>query len=333
MEEIIFPNKIRILRKMAGKSMQELADKLDVSLSAISKIEKGYRKINQEQMMVVSDFLGCSLNDIFISEDKDDETILNAWKQEIDRRVDLNENKGLKIFGAGLRYIRSGKNLTLMDVAEATGLTLSIYHRIEIGQREVYEDELADISKALGMSSKELLGKIFDLKKNGTLDNIINAEKPAESSITKLSDIIKTTESVYTPGGVVKFHKVLLHSKSLENGNILVDKEARDSYTIFPITADKPEGVYAVELSSRRLGTILPMRSILFVDPAQQVRSGDLAAQIVKQNDSSMEIKLISLREDVDGKFYAVSYNPDEKAPISDAAIAKLHKIVLVSMN
>lgn len=40
MEEIIFPNQIRMYRRLRGRSMQELADHLAVSLSAISKIEK-----------------------------------------------------------------------------------------------------------------------------------------------------------------------------------------------------------------------------------------------------------------------------------------------------
>ena len=40
MEEIIFPNQIRMYRRLRGRSMQELADHLNVSLSAISKIEK-----------------------------------------------------------------------------------------------------------------------------------------------------------------------------------------------------------------------------------------------------------------------------------------------------
>ena len=38
MEEIVFPNQIRINRKMRGVPMQDLADKLGISLSAISKM-------------------------------------------------------------------------------------------------------------------------------------------------------------------------------------------------------------------------------------------------------------------------------------------------------
>ncbi|MFR8205255.1 MAG: helix-turn-helix domain-containing protein [Alphaproteobacteria bacterium] len=38
--------------------MQELADHLGVSLSAISKIEKGYRRVDQEQLVRVCRVLG-----------------------------------------------------------------------------------------------------------------------------------------------------------------------------------------------------------------------------------------------------------------------------------
>lgn len=68
MEEIVFPNQIRINRKMRGVSMQDLADRLGISLSAISKIEKGYRRLNQEQLILVAEVLDCSLQDLYVNE-------------------------------------------------------------------------------------------------------------------------------------------------------------------------------------------------------------------------------------------------------------------------
>ena len=68
MEEIIFPNQIRMYRRVRGRSMQELADFLGVSLSAVSKIEKGYRRIDQEQLVRIAEFLDCPLQDIFVNE-------------------------------------------------------------------------------------------------------------------------------------------------------------------------------------------------------------------------------------------------------------------------
>lgn len=332
MEEIIFPNKVRLLRKIAGKSMQDLADTLNVSLSAISKIEKGYRKIDQEQMVIVANFLGCSMTDIFISEDEEDDAILRAWKKEIERRVQLNQNNGLKIFGSGLRFIRSSKDMTLMEVAEMTGLTLSVYHRIEIGQREIYEQELFNIARALGMTTKEVLTKIYELKQDGSLDRYINSASNPIDSIAKMSDILKTTENIYTPSGVVKFNKVLMHSKTLENGNMIVDKANKD-YVIYPVSDKKVENVYALELSSRRVGNIVPTRSILFVDVNQAVRSGDIAVQVIADLDDKVEVRIISVKEDMDGKFYGIMYNPDEKIVLDANDLSKLQRVILISMN
>ena len=67
MEEIIFPNQIRMYRRLRGRSMQELADHLGVSLSAISKIEKGYRRIDQEQLVRVAELLDCPMQDLFVN--------------------------------------------------------------------------------------------------------------------------------------------------------------------------------------------------------------------------------------------------------------------------
>jgi transcriptional regulator with XRE-family HTH domain len=332
MEEIIFPNKIRILRKMAGKSMQDLASRLGVSLSAISKIEKGYRKIDQEQMIVVADFLGTSMTDIFISEEDDDEAVLSQWKKEIERRVEQNKNNGLKIFGAGLRVLRGRKDMTLMDVADKAGLTLSVYHRIEIGQREIFKAELFAIARALDLSAREVLTKIYDMKADGSLDRALNAAENPMDSIAKISDILKTTESVYTPSGVVKFQKVLVYSRTLENGNMLVEKAKRD-YAVYPMSDKKEGGIYALELSSRRLGGTIPMRSILFLDPHQAVRSGDIAAQVVSESGERLEIKLLIVKEDMDGKFFGVQYDPDEKIKLASADVAALHRVILISMN
>ena len=331
MEEIIFPNKIRILRKMAGKSMQDLADTLGVSLSAISKIEKGYRKIDQDQMRAVADFLGTSMTDLFISEDDSDDEVLSQWKREIERRVELNRNNGLKVFGAGLRLLRGKKDMTLMDVAEKAGLTLSVYHRIEIGQREIYESELFNIARALGLDVKEIFEKIYEMKSDGTLDRAVAQDNNPIDSMAKISDVLKTTESVWTPSGVVKFQKVLVYSKTLPNGNMLVEKPSED-YAVYPMS-DKKEGIYAVELSSRRLGANIPMRSILFIDPNQAVRSGDMAAQTVRDSGSKMEVRLMSVREDMDGKFFGIQHDPEEKIPLSQKEVANLHRIILVSMN
>ena len=50
-EEIIFPNNIRNIRLANGMKMTELARRANLSLSAVSKIEKGVRRLNQKQLL------------------------------------------------------------------------------------------------------------------------------------------------------------------------------------------------------------------------------------------------------------------------------------------
>ena len=173
MEEIIFPNQIRMFRRLRGRSMQELADHLGVSLSAISKIEKGYRRVDQEQLVRVAEFLDCPLQELFVNEQNSQQEIVQSWRREQERRNKINEKSGLKTLGAGLRQIRNEKNLTLIEVAESADMTLSVYHRIEMGQREVSDKEFKNIAKALEMTSEELKEEIKTLEDKGLLEEIL----------------------------------------------------------------------------------------------------------------------------------------------------------------
>ena len=170
MEEIVFPNQIRINRKMRGVSMQDLADRLGISLSAISKIEKGYRRLNQEQLILVAEVLDCSLQDLYVNEQNSQHDVVMAWKKEQERRQEINKSSGLKVLGAALRYIRNDKSLTLIEVAENADMTLSVYHRIEMGQREVSDKEYKSIAKALGMEVDTLKEEVKRLDAEGALE-------------------------------------------------------------------------------------------------------------------------------------------------------------------
>ena len=113
---------------------------------------------------------------------------------------------------------------------------------------------------------------------------------------------------------------------------MIVDKNDKD-YIVYPMSDKKVESIYALELSSRRLGNIIPTRSILFVDANQAVRSGDIAIQVLSDMEDKMEIRLISVKEDIDGKFYGVMYNPDEKIELTPSDVSSLQRVILISMN
>ena len=320
MEEIIFPNQIRMYRRLRGKSMQELADNLSVSLSAISKIEKGYRRVDQEQLVRVAEFLDCPLQELFVNEQNSQQEIIQAWRREQERRNKINERSGLKTLGAGLRQIRNDKSLTLIEVAESADMTLSVYHRIEMGQREVSEKELKNIAKAINITTEELKEEIKELEKKGVLDEIIqrndakyktlSTPRGAISSFTNNTDNSKI--SVYgTPG---------------KDGNITIDFNDECKKAIRPAQLENAKNSYAINLCTRRLGRLLPTRSILFINPQEMVSVGDIALFYITED----EAMIISLREDENGKLYGMRWNPSEKVEINNNDLKNMHKVVTI---
>ena len=67
-EEVIFSSNIRHIRLAKVMKMTELARRATSSLSAVSKIDKGVRRLNQNQLLNICNILNCKLYDIFIKE-------------------------------------------------------------------------------------------------------------------------------------------------------------------------------------------------------------------------------------------------------------------------
>lgn len=322
MEEIVFPNQIRMHRRIHGMSMQELADHLGVSLSAVSKIEKGYRRLSQDQLIQVAELIDCSLQDLYVNEQNSQAEVVQAWKREQERRSKINETAGLKTLGAGLRHIRNAKGLTLIEVAEHADMTLSVYHRIEMGQREVSEKEYSNIAKALGYTIDDLKKAIEELSQKGALEDIIehnDIRYKVLNNARYASIIAHSEEETIT---------VPLYGVGTDNGNIFIDKSTSIREITCPTQLHNKPEAYAIPLCTRRLGSLLPSRAILFVDKTEVVSSGDIALYYIKED----EAVLVSLREDENGQLYGLRWNPDERITFGNSDFPKIHKVVAINL-
>ncbi len=321
MEEIIFPNQIRMYRRLRGRSMQELADHLGVSLSAISKIEKGYRRVDQEQLVRVAEFLDCPLQDLFVNEQNSQQEVVQSWRREQERRNKINEKSGLKTLGAGLRQIRNEKNLTLIEVAESADMTLSVYHRIEMGQREVSDKEFKNISKAIGMEPETLRQTIKSLEEKGMLEEIIQRN----DAKYKLLSTPRGAISAFT-ANTQDTMKISVYGIAGKDGDVYVEFSQEIRKVQRPPQLYNKKDAYALNLCTRRLGGLLPTRSILLVDPQEVVSIGDIAVYYTSEHDA----KILSIREDENGALYGIRWNPDEKIVISNNDLNNIHKVVAI---
>lgn len=322
MEEIIFPNQIRMHRRLRGISMQELADHLGVSLSAISKIEKGYRRLNQEQLIQVAELTDCPLQDLYVNEKNSEQDVILAWRREQERRSKINETTGLKTLGAALRHLRTDRGLTLIEVAESADMTLSVYHRIEMGQREVSEKEYQNIARALSLSVDGLKSEVERLDKSGQLDDIIAHN---DTKYKMLATPKGMSVSIFN--SIENSRKVKVFGHAGKDGNIIVNHEDIEAKEVIcPLNLAHKKGVYGINLSTRRLGSLLPNRAILFADPQDMVSVGDIAVYYI--NDT--EVELLSIREDEDGQLYGMRWNPEERIKLTNNDLIKMHKIVTI---
>lgn len=328
MEEIIFPNQIRMFRRVRGKPMKKLAEALGLSLSAISKIEKGYRRIDEEQLEIVSKFLDCPKEAIFVSEQSSQPEVIKAWKNEQDRRSNINEGGGLKTLGAGLRYIRGQKKLTLNNVARGAKMTLSVYHRIEMGQREVDEKTFRDIARALGFSETDLQLKIYELDMSGALEELKQAEGKSGLYVSKGGYNDLPVSRFMLRSADAKEQTVSIYGLPGQDGMILIDKNAPMGSMVCPSTLSYDPDLYGVSLISDMLGAVLPYRSVLVASPARKPGVGDIA---VWPQAGGM-IKLVHITQDKTGKTFAVCHNPEKTEEVTSAALEKMHKIVLIAM-
>ena len=323
MEEIVFPNQIRIQRKMHGVSMQDLADKLSISLSAISKIEKGYRRLNQEQLLLVAEILDCSLQDLYVNEQNSQHEVVIAWKKEQERRQEINKSSGLKVLGAALRYIRNDKSLTLIEVAERADMTLSVYHRIEMGQREVSDKEYKNIAKALDMEVDNLKAEIKKLDEAGALEEIIT-QNDTKYKVNNMTRMIAEQSSYID----IEALKVPVYGLSGTDGAIIIDRTNSSKEATKPANLFEKRDVYGVSLCTRRLGSILSNRAVMFVAPSEVASVGVIALYYK----SEQEAFVVSVREDETGQLYGLMWNPEERIYFNNDDFNRIHKVVDIAL-
>ncbi len=332
-EEIIFPNNIRNIRASKGMKMTELARRANLSLSAVSKIEKGVRRLNQKQLLNVCSILGCKLSDIFIHES---DSVANQWQSEIKRRLTDNEDSGLKVFGSGLRKIRQNSGKTIAEAAKSSHMTLSVYHKIEVGQREVYEDEIDVLAKTFGYTADQLFEEIAKMYNAGELTKQINKVKERVKSVLEPGNPMSGLDvqgGLYGAQLYDNARKKLVPVFGNPNGKTIKLHKSDEVMIVAPVELEGRKGIYAVVPNSKRLGGFVPENSYVFVDANSTPDVGDLAMFIDTDFSALTDTDVVDgqiavTRQDTHGKKYGHVSNPDEKIHAQT-----MHKVVMIVMK
>lgn len=332
-EEIIFPNNIRNIRTSKGMRMTELAKRANLSLSAVSKIEKGVRRLNQKQLLNVCSILGCKLSDLFIHET---DAYADKWQSEIKRRLTDNEGSGLKIFGSGLRKIRQRADKTIAEAANAAHMTLSVYHKVEVGQREVYENEIEGLAKAFGYTTSELFDEITRLYNAGELNKQINKVKERVKSVLEPCNPASSLDNCCGLYGAQLYdnaRKELVPVFGTPFGKAIKFKKSDESMIVAPASLEGCCCVYALTPNSKRTAGFIPENSYVFADASATPVVGDLAVFLDQDftkltEEDTITAQIAVVRQDNKGNIYGHISNPEEK--ITGKTV---HKVIMIIMK
>ena len=332
-EEIIFPNNIRNIRLAAGMKMTELARQTRLSLSAVSKIEKGVRRLNQKQLLNICNILGCKLSDIFI---KETDEVADAWQSEIRRRLTDNEGSGLKVFGSGIRKIRQKSGKTIAQAAKDAGMTLSVYHKIEVGQREVYENELEPLAASFGYAVGDMFDEIVKLYKSGELNKQISKVKERVKSVLEPGNPMSGIDmhgSLYGAKLYDSARKKLVPVFGTPSGKTITFRKSDKTMIVAPMPLEGRPGIYAVVPNPKRLGGMLPANCYVFADATIPAEPGDMAVCIDTDfdkldTDVAANAQVVMVRTDSRGKVYGHIVGPEEKV-----TGPSMHRVIMVVME
>lgn len=330
-EEIIFPNNIRNIRLAAGMKMTELARRSNLSLSAVSKIEKGVRRLNQKQLLNICNILGCKLSDIFI---KDTDEVATKWQTEIKRRVTDNEDGGLKVFGSGLRKIRQQSGKTIAQAAKDAGMTLSVYHKIEVGQREIYQNEIEPLAKSFAHTVESLFKQIANLYKSGELNkNMDKAKERVRAALVadeESADFGDMQGHLYGAKLYESARRKLIPVFGAPEGKAIAFKKSDTKMINIPTSLEGRRSVYAVVPNSKRLGGVVPEYAYVFADSKKPATVGDLAVFLdtdfaALKSDDQVVANIAVVRKDAKGNVYGQLVSPDEKITAK-----VMHKVIMI---
>lgn len=332
-EEIIFPNNIRNIRLGIGMKMTELSRRAKLSLSAVSKIEKGVRRLNQKQLLNICNILGCKLSDIFI---KESDEVADQWQSEIKRRLTDNEGSGLKIFGSGLRKIRQKSGKTIAQAAKDASMTLSVYHKVEVGQREIYPAEIEPLAKSFKYTADGLFDEIAALYKSGELNKQISKVKERVKSVLIPGNPLSGIDlpgSLYGAKLYDSARRKLVPVLGTPAGKGISFKKSDKTMIVAPMILEGHAGAYAVVPNTKRLGGVIPEKSYVFADAGTLPVAGDMAVCIDADFDTmdpkdTVTAQVVMVRADSKGNLYGHVWSPEEKI------ISKtMHKVVMIVME
>ena len=356
-QPIVFPNNIRAIRERKKMLMKDLAEKLGVSLSSMSKIEKGIRKPNNMQIDQIAENLKVRRDDILVPLNSRDNKKSAGWLQAQRDAYLAAIRTGAAATAWVMSDLRKKKQLTLRDVATKLGLTLTVYHRVEMASRLLRPEELARAASLFGMKGPEL-ERMIEKKANEQAKAVKNGASPdallprlpkplaagAGADVARspqrtgrwagppadrdepshspadalLTQVNETAGAAAAPAG-----KVIPIYGEAHHGKFVIDTGRAVGHLSFSGIPEAAECEFAVRVQSGRLGPFMRAGSLCFVQEGVVPAVGDTVLLVMKDKTAAPALYTL-------GEGQVPTYKmfwPDETLPMDHPEIQHIFKV------
>jgi transcriptional regulator with XRE-family HTH domain len=342
--EIVFPNNIKDLRLRRRMTQAQVGRMMDppVGESTVSKMESGERRLTNLQLADLAAILQCPPDEIPVISGRDPAKGVQRWQRAQQDVVGNSIASGAAAAAYVLAQLRKKHGKTMQQVANAIGMTLSVYHRMEMASRMIQAEEIEKVAKLYGLTVQELV-TLFERR---TADNLerLKAGVPAEQLLPRVPRSLLTEGSKwgrlgaleryalqrsirYSSAPIAEAPSLPVYGRIKSEGGaahrFTIDRDAPvDRVSVNDLLRPSPEG-FLIRNFSQRLGVLLRPNGLAYVDPGVPAAMGDIVFLIRKDGtaDAAMVIG------DGIGPLMLKMYNPEEQVPISDPTIAAVLRV------
>lgn len=341
--EIVFPNNLKELRLRRRLTQAQLGRLMDppVGESTISKMESGERRLTNLQLANLATILGCNAEAIPVVTRRDPSAGVQRWQKAQQDAVRHSVESGAAATGYVLAQLRKKSGKTMQQVAGAIGMTLSVYHRVEMASRIIHTDEIEAVAKFYGLSAAKLIS-LFERRTRENLQQLEKGVAPEQLLPRTPRSLLKEDakwgrlgaleryairRSIRYVGSPRKPTVLPVYGKTIadEDGNrrfvidrnVMVDQVPADEL----MAAD--DETFLVRNFSQRLGFLMKPGALACVDPRIPPAMGDIGFLV--RHDGTAEAAVV-IGEGI-GPLTLKMYNPEEEIPIDDQSIAAVLRI------
>jgi transcriptional regulator with XRE-family HTH domain len=342
--EIVFPNNIKDLRLRRQMTQAQVGRMMDppIGESTVSKMESGERRLTNLQLANLASILRCRPEEIPVVTGRDSAEGVQRWQRAQQEVVGSSIASGAAAAGYVLAQLRKKHGKTMQQVADAIGMTLSVYHRMEMASRMIQADEIEKVAELYDMSTEALIS-LFEQRTTDNLEQLKNGV-PVEQLLPRVPRSLLKEGAKWGRLGALERYAlqrsiryqaapsdepatlpVCGQMKIGEGGvhRFTIDRDAGVDRVALHALLRPSESGFLVRNFSQRLGVLLRPGALAYVDPQVPAAMGDIV--FLTRKDGTADAAVVI--GDGIGPLMLKMYNPEEQVPISDPSIASVLRV------